>query len=136
MQIVLDTNVLVSGLLNPDGAPGRVLDLILAGKLKILYDDRIIAEYSDVLARPQFGFSRDLTDAVMGYLRLSGFHVTALPMLEGLSPDPEDNPFAEVAITGSADVLVTGNQRHFSELAARGIRVVSPDAMLTLFRQQ
>ena len=53
MRIVLDTNVLVSGLLNPNGTPGRILDLILGRYLTLLYDDRIIGEYSDVLARPQ-----------------------------------------------------------------------------------
>ena len=70
MRIVLDTNVLVSGLLNPDGAPGRLLDLILGGRLQILYDDRILGEYSDVLARPQFGFRQEFNRLVYSGKRL------------------------------------------------------------------
>ncbi len=53
MRIVVDTNVLVSGLLNPYGSPGRILDLVLSGRIQVLYDDRILEEYQDVLARPQ-----------------------------------------------------------------------------------
>lgn len=136
MRIVLDTNVLVSGLLNPDGAPGRILDWILAGRLHILYDDRILAEYSDVLERPKFGFSQELAKAVVGYLRLSGESVTALPLSEGLLPDPDDRPFAEVARSGGAEALVTGNQEHFGGLEAHGIHVLSPSALLDLLRQE
>jgi putative PIN family toxin of toxin-antitoxin system len=136
MRIVLDTNVLVSGLLNPDGAPGRLLDLILVGELQVLYDDRILAEYSDVLERPQFSFPPDLTRAIVGYFRLSGESVTALPLPFETLPDPDDTPFAEVTISGKADVLVTGNQRHFAGLEAHGLAVLSPDALLEILRKQ
>ncbi len=63
MRVVLDTNVLVSGLLNPDGSPGRVLDLFLAGGITLLVDDRILGEYRAVLPRPKFGFdTNDVAD--------------------------------------------------------------------------
>lgn len=136
MRIVLDTNVLVSGLLNPDGAPGRLLDLILLGELQVLYDDRILAEYSDALERPQLGFPQELTRAIIGYFRLFGESVTALPLPFETLPDSGDNPFAEVAISGEADMLVTGNQRHFAGLEAHGVNVLSPDAFLELLRKK
>jgi uncharacterized protein len=136
MRIVLDTNVLVSGLLNPDGAPGRILDWILAGELRILYDDRILAEDADVLARPKLGFSQDLARAVMGYLRLSGESVTALSLPEEMLPDPDDRPFAEVARSGRAEALVTGNREHFAGLAAHDIHVMSPSAFIDILRQE
>jgi putative PIN family toxin of toxin-antitoxin system len=126
MRIVLDTNVLVSGLHNPNGAPGRIIDLILGARMQVLYDDRIIAEYLDVLARPQLAIEPSLAQAVVGYIRLSGEHVIALPLDKDSLPDPDDLPFAEVAITGEADVLVTGNMKHFSKLKARGVTVLSP----------
>ncbi|PWH12848.1 MAG: putative toxin-antitoxin system toxin component, PIN family [Anaerolineae bacterium] len=115
MRIVLDTNVLVSGLLNPFGAPGRVLDLILTGSLCILYDDRILFEYREVLARPRFGFEKQLIQSLMEYLIVMGEGVSASPIVID-APDPDDLPFAEVAIRGNADALVTGNPQHFSFL--------------------
>ena len=54
--VVADTNVLVSGLLSAHGAPARVLDLLTAGDLQAAADDRIAAEYRQVLARPRLGF--------------------------------------------------------------------------------
>ncbi len=130
MRIVSDTNVLVSGLLNPDGAPGRVVDLILGGHHRVLYDDRILAEYLDVLARPRLKISDDLAKAVVGYLHLSGERVIAMPLPEDALPDPDDLPFLEVAISGEADALVTGNARHFPAQKRRGVKVESPAAFL------
>jgi putative PIN family toxin of toxin-antitoxin system len=126
MRIVLDTNVLVSGLHNPNGAPGRIVDLILGAHIQVLYDDRILAEYLDVLARPQLAIEPSLAQAVIGYIRLSGAHVMALPMDKNALPDPDDLPFAEVAMTGEADMLVTGNMKHFSRLKERSVTVLSP----------
>jgi putative PIN family toxin of toxin-antitoxin system len=133
MRIVLDTNVLVSGLLNPDGKPGRIVDLILGGRLQLLYDDRILGEYLDVLARPQLSIDPSLAQVVVGNIRLAGVRVTALPLSEDTLPDPEDVPFAEIAISGEAEVLVTGNTRHFSGLRERGVPVMSPAEFLEWF---
>lgn len=126
MRIVLDTNVLVSGLHNPNGTPGRIVDLLLQGRIQVLYDDRILAEYLDVLARPELAIDPSLAQAVVGYIRLAGERITALPMPADALPDPDDLPFAEVAISGEGEALVTGNVKHFSGLKERGVIVLSP----------
>jgi len=128
--IVLDTNVIVSGLINPRGAPARLIDLVLSTAVQVAFDDRILAEYKEVLSRPLFGFSESDIDAVLNHIRMTG-----TPTLAGIShlpdcPDPDDLPFAEIAIAANVDVLVTGNTSHFGFLAERGIRVVSPAAFL------
>lgn len=97
MRIVLDTNVLVSGLHNPDGTPGRIIDLILGGRVQVLYDDRILSEYLDVIARPHLAILPGQARSVIGYFRLAGERVTALPLPENTLPDPDDLAFAEVA---------------------------------------
>lgn len=125
MRIVLDTNVLVSGLLNPNGYPGRMVDLIVSHRITLLYDDRIIAEYSDVLARPQLDIPQDLATAILSFIRLSGEFIAAQPLKADLLPDPDDLPFAEVGISGKADSLVTGNIKHFRTLE-KMIVVLSP----------
>lgn len=130
MRIVIDTNVLVRGLHNPHGAPGRIVDLILGARVQALYDDRILAEYLDVLARPQLSIPPSLAQAVVGNIRLSGESVMALPLDKDALPDPDDLPFAEVAITGKADMLVTGNMKHFSGLKDQGVTVFSPTQCL------
>ncbi len=50
MIVVVDTNVLVAGLLSPFGPPGEIVRMIVAGSLSLCFDARILSEYSDVLA--------------------------------------------------------------------------------------
>jgi uncharacterized protein len=117
MRIVVDTNVLVSGTLNPHGNPGRVVDAILSERVTVLYDDRIVDEYRDVLRRPTFGFSRADVDTLVDFIEINGESIES-PPLQVVLPDPDDLPFLEVAAAGSADGLVTGNVKHFK--AQRG----------------
>jgi len=112
LRIVLDTNVIVSGLLNPEGNPGRVVDLFLSGEVTLLTDDRILAEYRSVLRRPKFGLdAADLSD-FLGLVEAESERVTAAPLRSKL-PDESDRAFLEVALAGGVDSLVTGNARHF-----------------------
>jgi len=126
MSIVLDTNVLVAGLLNPFGSPGRILDLILNGDLILAYDDRILAEYRDVLGREKFGFNPAHVGDLLAYLQATGQHVTAVSVHVTL-PDPDDLPFLEVTLAAQAEALITGNVRHYPVEARQGAVVLTPD---------
>ena len=128
MRIVLDTNVLVAALLSPFGAPARVLDLILAGEVRLACDDRILAEYRQVLARPKWQFPRQSVADLLAYLSAEAEPIVARPLPVNL-PDPADPPFLEVAVQAEAP-LVTGNRRHFPEEAWGGLRVLSPAEFL------
>lgn len=125
MNVVLDTNVLVSGLLTPHGSSGRVMDLVLSGDLTPCFDDRIIAEYREVLARTKFGFDAVLVEAILDYIEAEGLHVVSAPLGVSL-PDPDDIAFLEVAAAAGAEWLITGNARHFPARARHGIRVTNP----------
>lgn len=126
MRIVLDTDVLVSGLHNPRGTPGRIVDLVLGGEIRLLYDDRILGKYLDVLARPELEIDSSLAQTIVGHVRQSGERVTALPLPADTLPDPDDLPSAEVAASGAAEALVTGNPRHFAKWKRQGNPVLSP----------
>lgn len=113
MRIVVDTNVLVSGVLNPHGPPGRIVDAILGEVIMVLHDDRVLSEYRAVLARPAFGFRPSDVDALLEFVETAGESIIARSLALRL-PDPTDLPFLEVAASGHADALVTGNSRHFT----------------------
>ncbi len=130
---VLDTNILVSALLSAFGPPARVLDLALAGEIRPVYDDRILAEYVEVLARPGFGFAEEDVANVLAFLQTEGEGVTALPLSIAL-PEPDNAPFLEVAAQAHA-VLITGNARHYPEAIRGPIRVVSLAEFLRLWQQ-
>jgi len=134
LKIVLDTNVLVSGILSPNGPPAAVLRALLTERVTLCFDERIVSEYRAVLTRTKFSFDRDLVDELIGFLEAAGSPTLAAPLLVTL-PDPWDQMFIEVAVAGGADFLVTGNLKHFPEELSLGVRVVSPrvflDALLT-----
>jgi putative PIN family toxin of toxin-antitoxin system len=126
MRLVLDTNVLVSALLSPFGPPGQIVRMLEARVVTPLYDDRIVAEYQDVLYRPRFPFAQATLDALLHDVHLVGEFVIA-DALDVVLPDRDDLTFLEVAVSGAADALVTGNARHFVPVrGSYGVRVMSP----------
>ncbi len=135
MIIVLDTNVLVSGLLRPHSKPATILRLVATGVLRVAYDERILAEYREVLARPKFPFSSDQIRAFLEQIEAEGVAVVALPLKLSL-PDADDAPFLEVAVASHADALITGNARHFPARAGHAINVVEPAAFLDHWTRQ
>lgn len=136
MRIVVDTNVLVSGLLSPHGRPGRVVDLVVNARLSPLYDDRMLDEYRAVLRRDRFSFDPGDVRDFLNQLRAVGEHVTPEPW-PGELPDPDDRPFLEVALSGRARVLVTGNRRDFEpRRGTHSVRVVSPRELIELVKEE
>jgi len=121
MKAVVDTNVIVSALINTNGIPAKILSLILNGNIKILYDNRIIFEYIDVLSRKEFGFPKEMIDDLINFIKHDGEFVNAEYIKRKFS-DETDKKFYEVyksaAIgpaehTGEAKYLITGNIKHF-----------------------
>lgn len=134
MIVVLDTNVLVSALLSPFQAPARVVDLVLSGEVDVVVDDRILAEYREVLARPKFGFEERAVSDLLDYFEQAGIAVQAMPLAVSL-PDPDDRMFVEVAASAVA-TLVTGNLRHYPSDACHGVVVLSPGVFLEHWQTQ
>lgn len=131
MRIVLDTNALASALLSPNGAPAAVLQLVLAGRIVLCLDARILIEYREVLRRPKLEFDTRLVDDLLQFLESQGELVASVPLPLSL-PDPDDAMVLEVASAGGANHVVTGNLRHFPIGERRGVSVVSPRDFLDI----
>ena len=130
---MLDTNVLLSGLLNPYGPPGQIVQLVAAGEVSLCFDARIFAEYRDVLLRPKFDFRAEHVDALLEQIRAAGISAATHPLTCRL-PDRDDEPFLEVAIATAADCLVTGNPRHYPVRLQFGVAIVSPAQFVDAYR--
>jgi len=133
MKAVLDTHVLVSGMIHITGAPGRLVDMVRASALQMVVDDRIPAEYADVLRRPglQAYFSAADAEAILDFLHHSSEHALATSYAAGL-PDPDDAPFLEVALAAGVP-LITGNKRHFPVEKRSGCAVLSASEFIDQF---
>lgn len=135
MRIVLDTNVLVAGLLSAAGPPGWILEAVIMGELELAFDMAIREEYEDVLRRAEFHFPRNRIDDLLAVIDRFGLLVTAAPRGSTALPDSNDEPFLAVAAaTGS--VLVTGNARHFPARSRGGVRVQTPREFLESVRRR
>lgn len=111
MLVVLDTNILVSSLWSRNGAPARVVSMILTGQLIPCYDYRILTEYRQVLSRPRFNFSDGEIDSLLEWIETSGRSIVADPINDPFI-DESDKKFYEVA-TFCGAILITGNLKHF-----------------------
>ena len=111
LNAVIDTNVLVSGLLSAHGSPAQIINALKERQFNLFYNSEILQEYSDVLYRERLGSSaidvEDLLDEVLraGSSVIPG--VSDTPLL-----DEDDRVFYDTALASEA-VLVTGNIRHF-----------------------
>jgi putative PIN family toxin of toxin-antitoxin system len=114
MKIVIDTNVIVSALMNANGIPAKIVALILSGEIKILYDNRIIFEYVDVLSRKEFGFNKEIIDSMIDYFKSDGELVNSR-YVNGEFVDETDKKFYEVHKPGKSHYLITDNKKYFPE---------------------
>lgn len=135
MNIVLDTNVLVAGLLSPFGPCGEIVRMVSSGELTLSFDARILTEYEEVLARPKFKFEKDKITALLEHVEHRGHTVASSPLPHSL-PDLDDEPFLEVAIAAQAACLVTGNQVHFPDDLCQGVKVLSPSEFPAFYKKQ
>ena len=100
---VLDTNVVVSGLLNPAGAPGQLLLAVRDGRIRAAWTPSILSEYASVLRRPKFGFPRPLVANFIGSFA-EAWEIKRSPKLRVELPDRSDEIFlaARRGRTGSS----------------------------------
>jgi putative PIN family toxin of toxin-antitoxin system len=135
LRVVLDTNVVVSALLLSDSVPRQAFDKAL-GHGEIIISTPVLLELAEVLARDKL--NKYLTEQ-----ERMRFLVTFLKESElvGITEqindcrDPNDNKFLELAISGNADVLVTGDDDLLALNPFRGIAIVTPRDFLNSFTQ-
>jgi len=125
-RAVVDTNVLVSALLSPDGNPAVVVDAVRTLRLTPIVSRAILAEYTTVLRKPRFRFPVVIVDELLASLRDLAVCVEpdSVPRIPEL-PDPSDWPFIAAALFAGCPII-TGNARHFP--AAAGVEVLTPGA--------
>jgi putative PIN family toxin of toxin-antitoxin system len=135
MIIVLDTNVLISGILKPYSKAATILRLVTDGTIQLAYDLRLLSEYRDVLNRSKFNFDKENVEVFLGQIEEEGLLVSVKPLKFHLS-DPDDEAFLEVALSGGAKAIVTGNKRHFPKKEYEEVRILSPAEFLEAMKKK
>jgi putative PIN family toxin of toxin-antitoxin system len=117
MIVVLDTNIIVSALINPAGAPGGLVEAALKGRIRLCSSERLWGELNRALGYPDVrrAIARRPVEVfephVLERLRkLALFTPNTEPSTDWVSADPDDNWVVQCALDGQADMLVTGDR--------------------------
>ena len=114
-RVVLDTNIIISAFLSPDGKPANILQLVLQRELDIFFNTAILVEYEQVLCRPKFAeqINKQRVERFFEILHEIGESVVTSPSNIHMS-DETDRKFYDVAKKAGA-ILITGNKKHYPD---------------------
>ena len=135
MRVILDTNILISALIVPGGAPSYLYQCWRRNRFTLISSEEQLEEFRRVTRYPRLERFLDpvtagtMVNAVRALAVLTG----RLPRLDA-SPDPADNCLLAMAVAGKVDYLVTGDGKHLLSLRRHGIAriVTAREAALAL----
>jgi putative PIN family toxin of toxin-antitoxin system len=130
LRLVLDTNVVISAVLKPEGLQRTVFLLAISKPARMYVSEAILAEYREVLARPELRIRRGLQMQFLDLVENRSRRVSPARLVTACS-DPDDDKFLECADEARADYLVTGNLRHFPRFW-KATKVVSARELVSL----
>ena len=127
-SIILDTNIVVSALIQKSYPHYIVFDYVLCERVKIYLSESLMSEYREVLSRPKF---TQITDFMSNAeIVLSRFEKIALfykPKIHlNIIKDINDNRLLELAYESNADFLITGNSVDFTMTHYENTQIISP----------
>lgn len=131
-RCVVDTNVLISGALSKHGKPRKVVDFIDASGI-ILSSQATFEEFETRIRRKKF--DKYFVDPHERKEYIDWIYSLSYPFVEitkeiAECPDPDDDKFLELAVSGNADYLITGNLKDFPPSPFQGIPILSPAEFL------
>ena len=130
MRVVLDTNVIVSGL-NFPGNEHLVLELALRGRFELYVSTFILEEAAGVLGR-KFDWDAERSSQALSALGNAATVIYPRRLPEVIEGGHADNRILECAVEASADYLVTGDRRHLLPLGTHeGVRILNAPRFLS-----
>ena len=133
MNIVIDTNVIISAILF-GGIPGRLIELWKRRTITPLITEEIMSEYLRVLAYPKFELSEEEINYIIHQEILPFFKVVKSkpgpPIIEN---DPDDDKFIQCAKAGKAKIIISGDQHLLALKSYKEIKILTPSQFLELF---
>ena len=131
MQVVLDTNVLVSGVFWR-GPASRILELWAKDKIEVVVSPEILTEYQRLLAEMERDKPAGLADAWTVFIAQHArmIHPEGHPRL---CRDPDDDKFLHCALSAGAKILVTGDKDLLSMGRVADVELLTPAAFLRRF---
>jgi putative PIN family toxin of toxin-antitoxin system len=135
VRVVLDTNVLISAILFPGGAPEAILRLGLEKRVQLATSPKLLTEFARVLVE-KFGHSDSQAQERLRRMVAISDIVKRRETIREIAQDPEDDRVLEAALAAHAEAIVSGD-KHLLQLGTwRGIRILRPADFLTEFESR
>ena len=125
MKIVLDTNVLISGIFF-SGSPYQILKAWREGKIKIIASEEILSEYQRVAEELSRQFPSVDIDRILELITIHAELVDASDFQVTICEDPDDNKFIACALASKSKTIVSGDKHLINITGYKGIQVVKP----------
>ena len=113
MNIVADTNVIISAALSAKGSPAKIFKLFITHEITLHCNKRILDEYTDVISRSYLKIPGEIQEEILARIKEYGIETEAgtsdMPL-----PDESDRIFYDTAKKAEA-YLITGNKKHFPD---------------------
>lgn len=131
-QVVLDTNVLFSGLRSSQGASHLLLRALAAGAFELVLSVPLVLEYEAVLLRSSSSLGLSVADVgeVIDYLCSVGRAQAIFYLWRPFLRDPKDDMVLEVTVAAGSCPIVTFNARDFRDSEEFGVQVLTPQELL------
>ena len=133
IRAVVDTNILISGVIKPERATGEILRRLRDGEFVLLYTEPLLAELAEVINRPRirqkYGLGSDDIETVLALILLRGEPIDPTRRVE-ICRDPKDNMILEAAVAGQADMITRGDFDLLSLREFAGMPIISPAEFL------
>ncbi|NHZ72010.1 MAG: putative toxin-antitoxin system toxin component, PIN family [Aquificales bacterium] len=137
MRVILDTRVIVSGLISPKGSPAKTIARWLQNDFTLLYTQAMLAELEDVLNRAwlheRLRRAPNRIPEFLEAVKLLGQLVTGYVNVTGQIRDPFDEMFLACAVLGRADYLVSGDKDLLILGEFQQTQILTPVQFLALF---
>jgi uncharacterized protein len=132
VKVVVDTNVLVSALVFPGGAPEQVYRLAIEGRITLVTSPPLLAELGRVLTQ-KFGWRDDYVRAALAQIVRIGEIVEPFERVSIITDDPDDDRVLEAAKAAGAALIVSGDGHLLSLGHWVEVAIVSPAEFLADF---
>jgi putative PIN family toxin of toxin-antitoxin system len=132
-RFVVDTNVLISALLFKNSVPFRAIELAEKQGI-ILYSEATLNELEQVLNRKKFNKYLSLEDRQVFLLKfISASELVSITEKIAVCRDEKDHKFLELAVSGNANVIVTGDLDLLVLNPFQSVEIITPDIFIDRF---
>jgi hypothetical protein len=140
LKIVLDTNILVSALINPHGRPAQIIDYVFENKLRLFISPPIVEELERVLSYPELmkrhGLGREKLREFISELLSIMLLIQGEETIKVITEDPSDNKYLSCALNAKVDFIISGDVHLLKLGEYKGIQIVTAAQFLGIMERE